>query len=141
MLQSSSVATLLADYRQTNAACILGTLLHDDPTGLGRIVRNERGDFQEIVEEKDATEQQRHIREVNMSTYVFNCRLMLDALDQLTDNNRQREYYLTDLPGILLKQGRTVRALPVLKPIESLSVNTPEHLKQVEAQMQRSFSE
>lgn len=140
MLQSSSVETLLADYHQTNAACILGTLLHDDPTGLGRIVRNDCGDFQEIVEEKDATEQQRRIREVNMSTYVFNCQLMLDALDQLTDDNQQREYYLTDLPGILLKQGHVVRALPVLKPIEALSVNTTEHLKQVEAIMQGSFS-
>ncbi len=141
MLQSSSIETLLADCRETNAACILGTLLHDEPTGLGRIVRDERGDFLEIVEEKDATNEQKRIREVNMSTYVFDCQLMLGALDNLTDNNRQREYYLTDLPGILLNQGRIVRALPVLKPIEALSVNTVEHLKLVEAQMQGSSSE
>ena len=64
------------------------------------------------------------IAEVNMSTYVFDCQKMLRALDRLTDDNNQKEYYITDLPGIMLEDGEDVRALPVLKPIESLSVNT-----------------
>ena len=138
MLQSSSIAALLRDFESTKPACILGTLVHDNPTGLGRIVRDENGRFTGIVEEKDATDVQRAINEVNMSTYVFDCRRMLHALDSLTSNNKQGEYYITDLPGILLADNLDVRALPVLKPIEALSVNTVEHLALVEAAMRKS---
>ena len=138
MLQSSSIRALLADYDQTHPACILGTLIHENPTGLGRIVRDAQNQFVGIVEEKDATESQRAINEVNMSTYVFDCQSMLGALDNLTDDNQQKEYYITDVPGILLGQVQDVRALPVLKPIEALSVNTVEQLKLVEEAMQRS---
>ena len=138
MLQSSSIAKLLEDFSNTKPACILGTLLHDNPTGLGRIVRDAEGEFTGIVEEKDATESQRKINEVNMSTYVFDCKKMLESLDQLTSDNKQQEYYITDLPAILLSQNLDVRALPVLQPIEALSVNTVEHLATVEAEMQKS---
>jgi bifunctional UDP-N-acetylglucosamine pyrophosphorylase/glucosamine-1-phosphate N-acetyltransferase/UDP-N-acetylglucosamine pyrophosphorylase len=132
MLQSSSLRILIDEFRTSRPACLLGTLIHDDPTGLGRIVRDRSGRFTGIVEQKDATDEQRRIREVNMSTYVFDCRPMLQALERLTDHNQQSEYYLTDLPSIMLAQGLDVRALPVLLPIEALSVNTVEHLAQVE---------
>ncbi|QEG22979.1 sugar phosphate nucleotidyltransferase [Mariniblastus fucicola] len=132
MLQSDSIAALLKDFADTNPACILGTLIHEDPTGLGRIVRDGDGKFTGIVEEKDASEDEKAISEVNMSTYVFDCQKMLGALDRLTDDNRQKEYYITDVPGIMLADGEDVRALPVLKPIEALSVNTVEHLQAVE---------
>ena len=135
MLQTSSIAELLADFKEKDPACILGTLIHDNPTGLGRIVRDDDGNFVGIVEEKDASDEQKKINEVNMSTYVFDCQTMLGALDRLTADNNQKEYYITDLPGILLKDGLDVRALPVLKPIEALSVNTVEHLAAVEAAM------
>ncbi len=138
MLQASSIKTLLDEYQATRPACILGTLLHENPLGLGRIVRDDAGNFVCIVEEKDATEEQRTINEVNMSTYVFDCQKMLSALDKLTADNVQSEYYITDLPGILLEENFDVRALPVLKPIEALSVNTVEHLALVEAEMQKS---
>lgn len=136
MLQSSSIRTLLDEFEATEPACILGTLIHDDPTGLGRIVRDAAGQFTGIVEHKDATPEQLAIREVNMSTYVFDCQKMLAALDRLTNDNRQQEYYITDIPGILLRDGEDVRALPVLKPIEALSVNTVEHLRAVEEAME-----
>ena len=132
MTQSDSLAALLKDFAETSPACILGTLIHEDPTGLGRIVRDTDGNFTGIVEHKDASEEQLAINEVNMSTYVFDCQKMLGALDRLTDNNRQKEYYITDIPGIMLSDKEDVRALPVLKPVEALSVNTVEHLKAVE---------
>ncbi|MBI2477501.1 MAG: NTP transferase domain-containing protein, partial [Planctomycetia bacterium] len=106
LIQQSSVDELLADFSATHPACLLGTLHKADPTGLGRIVRDGSGAFEGIVEEKDATQQQRAITEVNMSTYVFDAVELLVALDQLTDENRQREYYLTDCPGILKRQGK-----------------------------------
>ena len=135
MLQSSSIKALLDDYAANRPGCILGTLIHDNPKGLGRIVRDDSGKFTGIVEEKDATEQQREINEVNMSTYVFDGKKLLGALDRLTDENAQGEYYITDVPSILMADDEDVRALPVLKPIEALSVNTVEHLADVEAAM------
>lgn len=136
MMQASSVKALLDDFAATQPACILGSLIHENPVGLGRIVRDEDGNFVGIVEEKDATDEQRQINEVNMSTYVFDGQKMLASLDKLTDDNRQKEYYITDIPGILLSEKEDVRALPVLKPIESLSVNTVEHLAAVEEALQ-----
>jgi len=73
-----------------------------------------------------------------MSCYVFEANDLLSALDKLTDANAQREYYITDCPGILKRQGKLVEALPVLKPIEALSINTPEELLKVEEEMARS---
>ena len=137
MLQSSSIKALLDDYASNRPGCILGTLIHDTPKGLGRIVRDESGKFTGIVEEKDATQEQREINEVNMSTYVFDGQKLLGALGRLTDENAQGEYYITDVPSILMADNEDVRALPVLKPIEALSVNTVEHLADVEAAMKR----
>ena len=138
MMQADSIKALLTEFESSKPACILGTLLHDDPTGLGRIVRDADGKFTGIVEHKDATDEQLKINEVNMSTYVFDCQKMLAALDSLDNKNNQNEYYITDLPAIMLQGSEDVRALPVLKPIEALSVNTVEQLKDVEAAMNAS---
>jgi bifunctional UDP-N-acetylglucosamine pyrophosphorylase/glucosamine-1-phosphate N-acetyltransferase/UDP-N-acetylglucosamine pyrophosphorylase len=135
MLQADSVATLLAESTSRQSACLLGTVLRDDPTGYGRILRSAAGDFTGIVEEKDATPEQRAIREINVSTYVFNAKDLLSALDQLRADNSQREYYITDCPAILLAAGKKVSALNVLKPCEALSINSPEELAQVEKVM------
>ena len=137
MLQAASVATLLDEFRRHEAACLLGTVRRDDPRGYGRIVRNETGEFVGIVEEKDATPEQRAIREINVSTYVFNSADLLWALDQLRADNSQREYYITDCPGILLNAGKRVAALDVLKPCEALSINSVDELAIVENEMQR----
>jgi bifunctional UDP-N-acetylglucosamine pyrophosphorylase/glucosamine-1-phosphate N-acetyltransferase/UDP-N-acetylglucosamine pyrophosphorylase len=137
MLQADSIRELVSAFQPGETACLLGTLIHDDPTGLGRIVRDAEGQFSAIVEDKDCTEEQRNIREVNMSTYLFDNRQMFSALEDVDTTNRQGEYYLTDVPGILLKRGLDVRALPVLRPCEALSVNTVEHLAIVEAEMRR----
>jgi bifunctional UDP-N-acetylglucosamine pyrophosphorylase / glucosamine-1-phosphate N-acetyltransferase len=137
MLQVSSVQRLLAEYESERPACILGTLHKEDPRGLGRILRDDDGRFVGIVEEKDATDAQRRITEVNMSTYVFHGPDLLDSLQKLRTDNRQREYYLTDCPGILKAEGKEVRALAVLQPCEALSVNTVEELAIVEEALMR----
>jgi len=135
LMQSSSIAVLVADFHRRPAACILGTVHKENPAGLGRIVRDAEGNFASIVEEKDATDRQRRIREVNMSYYVFKCRDLLAALEHIHPDNSQGEYYLTDCPGVLVSQGKEVRALDVLQPCESLSINTLEELAVVEAAM------
>jgi bifunctional UDP-N-acetylglucosamine pyrophosphorylase/glucosamine-1-phosphate N-acetyltransferase/UDP-N-acetylglucosamine pyrophosphorylase len=138
MLQTSSVAGLLAEYRRRRAACLLGTVYREVPAGYGRILRNDAGEFVGIIEEKDATPAERDIREINVSTYLFDAQELLGALDQLRADNSQQEYYITDCPAILLAAGKTVAALPLLKPCEALSINSPEELAQVEQAMKRT---
>lgn len=133
MLQPTSVAALLEAF--DGDACLLGTVEKADPTGYGRIVRAADGSFQGIVEHKDATPEQLETREVNVSTYVFDAAELLAALDQLTDQNAQCEYYVTDCPGILLGEGKSVRALRVLQPCEALSINNQDELAAVEAEL------
>ncbi len=86
---------------------LLGTLEKDDPTGLGRIVRDASGAFTGIVEHKDASPEQLAIREVNMSTYLFRTPDLLWALDKLSNDNSQSEYYLTDCASLLSPGGAT----------------------------------
>ncbi len=137
LVQADSLRTLLGRQAEDRHACLLGTLIKDQPQGLGRIVRDEQGRFQAIVEDRDATEPQRAIREVNMSTYLFESQSLLWALQNLGNNNQQREYYLTDCPAWLLGQGQRVDALPILQPCEALSINTPDELGMVEDRMQQ----
>jgi bifunctional UDP-N-acetylglucosamine pyrophosphorylase/glucosamine-1-phosphate N-acetyltransferase/UDP-N-acetylglucosamine pyrophosphorylase len=137
MIQAQSVQKLLDHFHNRHPACLLGTLHKANPAGLGRIVRDGSGQFAGIVEEKDATQAQKQITEVNMSTYIFDNRELLHALALLKNENRQREYYLTDCPGILTNEGKAVEALPVLQPCEALSINTVEELAMVEAEMRK----
>ena len=137
MVQVSSLRGALAEFAAQRPACLLGTATKSDPTGLGRIVRDGAGNFRAIVEEKEATPDERAVTEVNMSTYVFQAADLLWALDQLTADNAQREYYLTDCPGVLKTAGKTVVAAKVLQPCEALSINTPEELAAVEEEMKR----
>jgi len=137
LLQADSVTTLVETFVDRKLSCLVGSLHHTQPAGLGRIVRNGEGNFQQIVEERDATEEQKKNREVNMSTYVFDSCDLQWSLEKLQSHNAQNEFYLTDCPSILRQAGYAVDALPVLKPCESLSVNTPEQLELVEHEMRK----
>jgi len=140
MVQVSSVRKLLEIFYAEQPACLLGTVDKDDPTGYGRIVRSAEGDFVGIVEQKDATDEQRAIREVNVSTYIFEACELLAALDQLTSKNAQQEYYLTDCPALLLAAGKRVSAHKVLQPRESMSINNMDELRIVEDEMEKNRS-
>jgi bifunctional UDP-N-acetylglucosamine pyrophosphorylase / glucosamine-1-phosphate N-acetyltransferase len=136
LIQSSSLSTLLGQYELMGPACLMGTLVKDNPQGLGRIVRDSNQRFARIVEHKDATPEELAIREVNMSTYLFNPPDLLWALSRLRNENSQAEYYLTDCPELLLKAGKLVEAKPVLQACEALSINTIDELGIVESKMQ-----
>ena len=135
LIRRDTLLPLVAAARAGNLGLLTVTL--PDPGGYGRIVRDASGDVQAIVEHKDATEQQRNITEVNMSTYVFDASHLQWSLAKLQSNNAQAEFYLTDCPSILKQAGYVVEALPVLKSCESLSVNTLEQLQLVEQEMQQ----
>lgn len=137
MVQVSSIKKLLDIFAEQQPACLLGTVEREDPTGYGRIVRNSAGEFIGIVEQKDASEEQQAINEVNVSTYVFDSKELLATLDKLSNENAQSEYYLTDCPALLLEEGKQVRADKVLEPCEALSINNKDELAVVEAAMEQ----
>ena len=132
MLQSSSVDRLFEEFEKSGASCVVGTVYKDNPFGMGRVLRDEQGNFVGVVEEKDATDEQREIKEINISYYVFNTPDLLASLDSIRNNNAQKEYYITDVPKILLDAGKKILALPVLKEIECLGVNTQADVAEVE---------
>ncbi len=135
LLQAQSILELHQAFLKGQFHCLLGTLIKDNPTGLGRIVRDASHRFQRIVEQKDASPEQLGIREVNMSTYLFDRESLLWGLQHLKNENAQSEYYLTDCPELLRNAGRRVDAIATLKPCESLSINTVDELGAVEAKM------
>lgn len=137
LLQVDSVRKLLENFSASECDCVIGTVDKEDPHGYGRIVRDDSGRFMGIVEEKDATSDQQGIREVNVSTYVFDSHQLVAALEQLTDKNAQGEYYITDCPAAMLAVGKNVAAEKVLQPCESMSINNTDELTLVEAELQR----
>ncbi|MBR5758619.1 MAG: NTP transferase domain-containing protein [Thermoguttaceae bacterium] len=136
MLQSSSVDRLFEEFEKSSASCVLGTVYKENPFGMGRVLRDEQGNFIGVVEEKDATDEQRKIKEINISYYIFNTPDLLASLDSIRNNNAQKEYYITDVPKILLDAGKKILALPVLKEIECLGVNTQADVAEVEKAIQ-----
>jgi bifunctional UDP-N-acetylglucosamine pyrophosphorylase / glucosamine-1-phosphate N-acetyltransferase len=135
MMQPGSLATMAREFAKSRPACLIGTAHKENPQGLGRVIRDTSGDFLKIVEDKDATPDERRVTEVNMSCYLFDSVELLAALNKIKNNNAQREYYITDAPGVLKQEGKVVQALPVLQPIESLSINNVEELAEVEREL------
>jgi len=136
LLRPEPLADLLARQEHEEAACLLGTAKVHDAMGFGRILRDSAGRFLRIVEERDCTLQEKAIREVNPSCYVFQLPVLWDALDQIGTSNAQHEYYLTDAPERLMAMGQKVLALNVLRPDDILGVNTRQHLAHVASVMQ-----
>jgi bifunctional UDP-N-acetylglucosamine pyrophosphorylase/glucosamine-1-phosphate N-acetyltransferase len=136
LIRPEPLSDLLARQQSEGAACLLGTAVLPDPTGFGRILRDSAGRFLRIVEERDCTPEERAIREVNPSCYVFDLPGLWDALDRIDTRNVQGEYYLTDAPALLNGMGRKVVALNALEPDDILGVNTRQHLAQAHAIMQ-----
>ena len=139
LLQGSSLKALLDDQASENAACVIGTADTADNDGLGRVVRNADGNFECIVEHKDATEAQREITEINTGCYAFNTPLLLKSLRQLKPNNVQAEYYLTDCPRILMDEGHKVAASCSLTIQEAIGVNNRIQLAEVRGHIQQEI--
>lgn len=141
LIRPGPLADLLARQRGDEASCLLGTALLPDPTGFGRILRDSAGRFLRIVEERDCNRDEKAIREVNPSCYVFDLPGLWDALERLDTGNAQGEYYLTDAPALLQSMGRKVVALAVLEADDILGVNTRQHLAQAHAIMQERLQD
>ena len=123
-----------------NQATVITAIL-DDATGYGRIVRDNDGSVLKIVEQKDASEEEKKINEVNSGMYVFDAQSLVYALDKITPNNAQGEYYLTDTLEILLSAGKKIGGYAISDNDEIRGINDRVQLNEAENIMQKRINE
>jgi bifunctional UDP-N-acetylglucosamine pyrophosphorylase/glucosamine-1-phosphate N-acetyltransferase len=138
LIRAETLRKLIEHHRATGAACtILGVRL-ENPTGYGRIVRDDEGHFQKIVEQKDATEDERKVREINSGIYCFETTDLFEALKRVEPKNQQGEYYLTDVAEIILGTGRKVEVFTHTDARELSGINTRAELAEFENLLRRN---
>lgn len=136
LLTEKTMRQLLKMHREGGAVMTVLTAKVDDPTGYGRIVRLADGSVDRIVEEKDATPEQRKIDEINSGIYVFTRKELFDALHHVGNKNAQHEYYLTDVLEYFVHHGMRVSAVLAKHFDEIRGVNTMAQLLEAERAMQ-----
>lgn len=122
----------VSNHVATSAVASILTGVFPDPTGYGRIIRSPEGDFQRVVEQRDATAEQAMVREINTGTYCVEARHLFRGLHALKPENAQGEYYLPDLLESLLREGHAVRAPIVEDATEALGINDRSQLADAE---------
>ncbi len=140
-LLSASTIRRLVHAVHENASGSLLAFSVENPPAAGRIIRDGLGRFIEIIRERDCTETQKNIHEVNAGTYCFETGVLLDALSKLRADNAQGEYYLTDVPGNLVAEGHRMEVVPPYDILETLGVNDPEHLAFAETAKEIRYAE
>lgn len=140
LITAQTIEKMLAFHRKKKNAVTVLSALVDDPTGYGRIVRDESKHFVKIVEQKDATDEEKRITEINGGMYVFEAKHLKSALSKITNNNKQQEYYLTDTIEILLHEGYNVDAIAIMNQDDILGVNSREQLAQATAIMKQRIN-
>jgi bifunctional UDP-N-acetylglucosamine pyrophosphorylase/glucosamine-1-phosphate N-acetyltransferase len=128
LLRSATLSTLQEAVQKDGAAACVLTAITEDASGYGRILRGPEGEILGIVEEKDASEEQRRIREYNTGTYCFENALLWPLIRQLDTDNAQGEFYLTDLIALLVRSGERVQGVVCADEREVQGVNTIEDL-------------
>ncbi len=141
LLRPGTLSALVADHRSGESAATLLTARLADPTGYGRVVRGRGGGVARVVEQADATDEQRALDEVNTSVYVFRRSVLRPALRRVSPDNAQGEYYLTDVVGVLHDAGYGVGAVEGVDPVEVSGVNDRAQLARTEAELRRRVNE
>jgi bifunctional UDP-N-acetylglucosamine pyrophosphorylase/glucosamine-1-phosphate N-acetyltransferase len=137
LFTDETLRSLVDIHRQTNAAATVLTANLADPTGYGRVIRQEDGSVSRIVEHKDATPEERAVHEINTGTYCFDNEKLFAALKNVTNDNAQGEYYLPDVISILQEQGEIIAASMMEDEQEAMGVNDRVQLAEAEAYMQQ----
>ena len=141
LIRPETMKALVDFHREQNAKATILTAIAEDPTGYGRIIRNEGGQVAQIVEHKDATPEQHSVKEINTGTYCFDNKLLFEALKLVNNNNAQGEYYLPDVIEILQKQEEIVSAYVTKDFNETLGINDRFALSQAEDLMRARINE
>lgn len=141
LLTPETLEALVDKHEQEHAAVTVLSLDFEDPTGYGRIIRGEAGDVLEIVEEKDATDEQRKVKEVNSGVFAFDGAVLRSALERITPDNAQGEFYITDVLGIARHDGLRVAAFTAPDARELAGVNDRVQLAEAGKELNRRLVE
>jgi UDP-N-acetylglucosamine diphosphorylase/glucosamine-1-phosphate N-acetyltransferase len=134
LLKLSTVKNLIEHHVSEGAAVTVLTTILSDPAGYGRIVKEgESGAVLKIVEDKEATSEEKAIREINTGIYCVAGRFLFDAVAEIGNDNVQKEYYLTDMIEIAINRGLKVASLVAPDSDEVMGINTPEGLERASA--------
>lgn len=136
LIRPEMLSEMYSHHRETGADLTLLTTILDNPTNYGRILTRGDGAISAIVEEKDATPEQRNIREINAGIYCVNREFLFNALADVTSDNSQGEIYLTDIVGIAVKRGKNVERFVTPHAIDVLGVNSRVELAQAHSELQ-----
>ena len=134
-ISAATLRRLCRRHWETKAVATMLTGVVDDPTGYGRVVKDEHGHLLKVVEEKDATDEERVIKEVNAGIYLFQADALFQALPLVRNQNKQNEYYLPDVLYILGEQKHIVTVQTAENHKEILGVNTREELRRIHAEL------
>lgn len=141
LIKAETMEALLKQHEETNAKVTVLTAYTDDPTGYGRLIRNDKGFVEKIVEHKDASDEERRVKEINTGTYCFDNQALFDALKNVSNENVQGEYYLPDVIEILKNRGEIVTAFQTDDFDETLGVNDRVALSQAEGTLRNRINE
>ena len=141
LLEAAELRKFHEKHVQSGATATIMTAIMEAPFGYGRILRNDKGDVTGIVEEKDATDEQKQIKEINAGIYCIEAPLLFEVLRSLTNKNRQGEYYLTDIVAMLYAMGQKVGSVVTADTEMIMGVNTRQQLAEAEKIMQHRIQE
>jgi bifunctional UDP-N-acetylglucosamine pyrophosphorylase/glucosamine-1-phosphate N-acetyltransferase len=141
LLRAATIARLVEHHRDSGAAATVLTAMMDDPTGYGRVLRGKEDRVVRIVEQRDATDEELEVQEVNTSIYCFRRSLLAPALRRVEPDNSQGEYYLTDVVEVLASAGHPVEAVVAHDASETQGINDRLQLAAAEAELRRRTNE
>lgn len=137
LITPETLEAAVAAHRDSGNDVTVITAEVPDPTGYGRILRDAAGHITAIVEQKDATQEQRAVREINSGMFIFEVHALLGALNGLSNNNNQNEYYLTDTIALIREDNGRAGAFLISDPLEIMGVNDRSQLAEAEAILSR----
>ncbi|KMK74485.1 bifunctional UDP-N-acetylglucosamine diphosphorylase/glucosamine-1-phosphate N-acetyltransferase GlmU [Alkalihalobacillus pseudalcaliphilus] len=141
LITEETISQLLQAHEKKQAQITVLTAVTENPTGYGRIIRNQQGLVERIVEHKDATEEERSVKEINTGTYCFDNQTLFNALKKVGNENAQGEYYLPDVIEIVQSEGGMVGAYQASSMDETLGINDRVALSQAESIMKARINE
>jgi len=136
LIRATTLKTLVEKHESGHSAATLGTAVLDDPSGYGRIVRDDYNNLQGIVEHSECTPEQLKISEINPSNYLFDNKALFEALETIKPENVKKEYYLTDAVSSIIATGHKVEAITTVPPDEAVGINSRAQLSAASKIMQ-----
>ena len=137
LLKLETIRELQTRHLSEGAALTVLTTILENPKGYGRIIKAADGNILKIVEERDATPEEKEVREINTGIYCVEAEFLFNAVAQIGNHNAQREYYLTDIVGIAVESGRKAMAVIAPDSNEVMGINTVEELQRAEEEMKK----